>query len=256
MKNTKDGIVKPRAFGYGWVPDIPDSRDLMFKAIQPRKIKLPPVIDLRAGCSVVEDQGTLGSCTANALAGNLEYLDKQVDGAYSDISRLFVYYNERVLHGTVDSDSGASLRNGIKTLSKAGACSEKSWPYAVAKFADKPPVKCYSEARKHVIISYHRIIAMDEMLACLADGFPFVFGFAVYESLQTAAVAKNGKVPMPKKAEKMLGGHAVMAAGYNLKDKTFLVRNSWGPGWGLQGYCTMPFAYLETLADDFWTIRK
>ena len=194
MKNSRKSVINPRAFGYGWIPDIPDGRDLMFKAIQPKKLKLPPVIDLRAGCSLVEDQGQLGSCTANALAGNLEFLDKSSDGIYNDVSRLFIYYNERVIEGQVLSDSGAALRDGIKTLAKTGVCTETSWPYDIAKFADKPAAKCYAEAKTHTISSYHRIITQDERLACLADGFPFVFGFSVYESFESAAVAIRMKV--------------------------------------------------------------
>jgi C1A family cysteine protease len=197
-----------------------------------------------------------GNCTANALAGNLEFLDKQADGAYTDVSRLFIYFNERVLQGNTDADSGASLRNGIKTLVNNGACSESAWPYNIEKFADKPSERCYADGLEHRIVSYHRIMNIDEMLACLSEGFPFVFGFAVYESLQTPLVARTGKVPMPKKSERMLGGHAVMAVGYDQKEKRFLVRNSWGEGWGMGGYFTIPFAYLETLASDFWTIRK
>ncbi|MBF0386250.1 MAG: C1 family peptidase [Candidatus Omnitrophica bacterium] len=247
--------MKTKIYSLGWVPDIPDTRDLYYSAIRAR-VKLAPAVDLRAGCSVVEDQGSLGSCTAQALAGNLEFLDLLADGAYEDVSRLFIYYNERVLQGDTTVDSGASLRNGIKTLAKAGACAESLWPYKIEKFADKPAARCYTEAQNHRIVSYHRITTVEEMLACLSEGFPFVFGFAVYESLQTPQVAKTGKVPMPKKTERMLGGHAVLAVGYNQKDKRFLVRNSWGAKWGMSGYFTMPFAYLETLAADFWTIRK
>ncbi len=240
---------------YGWIPDIPDSRDFYYSAIRP-KVRVPVAVDLRAHCSAVEDQGQLGSCTANALAGNIEFLDKEADGAYTDASRLFIYYNERVLQGSVAADSGASLRNGIKTLAANGVCSEKAWPYAIEKFAAKPLARCYQEGLKHRIVSYHRIVTLADMLSCLSEGFPFVFGFSVYESLQAPQVAKTGKVPMPKKTERMLGGHAVLAVGYDQKDKRFLVRNSWGEAWGMKGYFTMPFAYLETLAADFWTIRK
>ena len=242
-------------YHYGWVPDIPDSRDLYYSAIRTR-LKTAPAVDLRASCSAVENQGRLGSCTANALAGNLEFLDNKADGVYMDVSRLFIYFNERALQGSEAEDSGASLRNGIKTLAKAGACSEKIWPYDIARFADKPSTRCYTEALGHRIVSYHRIVGLNEMLACLSEGFPFVFGFAVYESLQTPQVARTGKVPMPKKTERMLGGHAVMAVGYDQKKKQFIVRNSWGEAWGMKGYFTMPFAYLETLAADFWTVRK
>ena len=247
----------PKKCGYGWVPDIPDGRDFLYAGIKPRRLRLPSKVDLREFCSEVEDQGQLGSCTANALAGNIEFLDnKDGDGAYTDKSRLFIYYNERVIEHSVDSDAGAMLRDGIKTLNKEGVCSEKSWPYKIPKFADRPSLACYKEAKSHCIQSYHRITTLNDMLTCLTDGFPFVFGFAVYESFESKATAKTGIAPMPKKDEKMMGGHAVLAVGFDQKQKRFLARNSWGKAWGMEGYFTIPFEYLETLADDFWTIRK
>ena len=253
---------------FGWVPDRPDQRDYLYSAIRP-VVRLPKKVDLREFCSIVENQESLGSCTANALVGNLEYLDRKDDQSdfgsrlqglpksdYTDVSRLFIYYNERVLEGTVDYDSGASLRDGIKTLRKQGACWEKTWPYIIERFTRKPPEKCYKEAKKRRIESYHRINSLSEMLTCLTEGYPFVFGFTVYESFQSQRVALTGVANMPKKKEKVLGGHAVMAAGYNQSQKRFLVRNSWGSEWGKDGYFTMPYEYLETLSADFWTIRK
>lgn len=240
---------------YGWVPDVPDQRDYLYRAIKP-VIRVPKEADLRLYCSIVEDQGRLGSCTANALAGNLEFLDNKIDSLYSDVSRLFIYYNERALEGSVDYDAGASLRDGIKTLRKAGYCWEKTWPYLIERFTRKPSLECYTEAKSHCIQSYHRLMGLSDMLTCLAEGYPFVFGFSVYESFEARKVATTGVVNMPKKDERLLGGHAVMAAGFDQKKKRFLVRNSWGPKWGLEGYFTMPYEYLETLAQDFWTIRK
>ncbi|MCX5703447.1 MAG: C1 family peptidase [Candidatus Omnitrophica bacterium] len=240
---------------YGWLPDIPDQRDFFYSAIKP-KIRIPGRVDLRQYCSLVEQQGSLGSCTACALVGNLEFLDNRPDATYTDASRLFIYYNERLLRGNEDYDSGASLRDGIKTLRKTGYCWEKVWPYDIERFTQKPPRRCYNEASKHRIASYHRIHALPEMLACLAEGYPFVFGFAVYESFQSKRVERTGIVNMPKKNERVIGGHAVMATGYNQEERRFLVRNSWGLKWGEAGYFTMPFAYLETQAADFWTIRK
>ena len=240
---------------YGWVPDRPDQRDYLYSAIRPI-VRLPKKVDLREGCSKVEQQGRLGSCTAQALAGNLEFLDRKIDGEYADVSRLFIYYNERVLMDTVDYDSGASLRDGIKTLKNEGACAEKSWPYVVKKFDDKPPVKCYEEAKDHCIQSYHRIHTIAEMLTCLAEGYPFVFGFTVYESFDTPKVKKTGVVDIPGEDEVAISGHAVMAVGYDQVSRRFLVRNSWGTSWGMAGYFTMPFGYLERLAGDFWTVRK
>ena len=244
-----------RKRSYGWIPDVPDQRDYLYGSICPR-LKLPPAVDLRKDCSSIEDQEALGSCTANALAGNLEFLDKRKDLTYVDVSRLFIYYNERLLRGTVDSDSGAMLRDGIKTLAKDGACTEETWPYAIERFTQKPSVICYQQARKHRIVTYHRLQTINEMLACLADGYPFVFGFAVYESFEDAQTARTGIVRMPDQSEQLLGGHAVAAVGYDQKDRRFIVRNSWGTKWGQKGYCTMPFSYLESLAMDFWTIRK
>jgi C1A family cysteine protease len=242
---------------YGWLPDLPDHRDRLYASIAPKLGTLPPKIDLRAGCSPVEDQGQLGSCTANALVGALEFLEKKDGVAFTDLSRLFVYYNERAIEGTVNSDSGAFLRDGIKSLAKQGVCSEQSWPYKIASFKKKPPGACYTAARKHKILSYHRINSVDEMRTCLADGYPFVFGFTVYMSFLSKAVAQSGVLNMPGPNEQVDGGHAVMAAGYNDSRKRFLIRNSWNTDWGMKGYFTIPYAYLadRNLSDDFWTIR-
>lgn len=242
----------------GWVPDIPDFRDKMYGAVRPIPPTLPSLIDLRPQCPPVEDQGELGSCTANALVGALEFLEMKDKVRFMDLSRLFVYYNERVIEGSVNSDAGAMLRDGIKTLAKQGVCSETNWSYDIANFTKKPPKGCYQEAEKHQILSYARINTVDEMRATLAEGFPFVFGFAVYEGFQSAQVSKSGTVNMPERGEKQLGGHAVLAVGYDDATKRFTVRNSWGTGWGMKGYFTIPYAYLEdrNLSDDFWTIRR
>lgn len=240
---------------YGWIPDRPDRRDFLYSAIAPR-IRLPFRVDLKKGCSVVENQGGLGSCTANALAGNLEFLEKTRSRSYTDLSRLFIYYNERAIEGTVGYDSGAMLRDGIKALAKYGVCLEKTWPYDITLFTRKPLAACYKEGLKHRILSYHRLQNLPEMLNCLAEGFPFIFGFTVYESFESPQVSRTGVVSMPGTSERAIGGHAVMAVGYDQGQKRFIVRNSWGDGWGQSGYFTMPYAYLETLADDFWTIRQ
>jgi len=255
VARKKDKTVKHT---YGWVPDVPDQRDYLLSAIMRIPAKLPASADLRAVCSMVEDQGQLGSCTANALAGALEFLEKKDKVHFEDFSRLFIYYNERVIEHSVKSDSGAMLRDGIKTLAKQGVCSEEIWPYKISRFADKPGATCYRQASKHQITSYYRIHTLDEMRACLAEGFPFVFGFTVYESFESQKVARTGIVDMPKPGEKALGGHAVMAAGYDDKQQRFLVRNSWGKGWGMKGYFTMPYKYVadRNLSDDFWTIRR
>lgn len=242
---------------WGWKPDIPDQRDFPFKKLLKIARRLPSSIDLREGCSPVEDQGNLGSCTACASAGLVEFLDLK-NGITFDASRLFIYYNERVMEGTVDSDAGAYLRNAIKTLVNEGVCKESLWPYVVGNFRNKPFTSCYTEALNHQVLAYYRMGTLTEMKTCLASGLPFMFGFAVYESFLSDEVENTGKVPMPLRNERMLGGHAVMAVGYRDLDKRFIVRNSWGTGWGIGGYFTIPYAYLDSrkLAGDFWTITK
>jgi C1A family cysteine protease len=163
-----------------------------------------------------------------------------------------------VFEHSVKHDAGAVLRDGIKTLAKQGVCPEKLWPYAIKQFAKKPTPACYAQAKQHTISSYQRLATTAEMRACLAAGFPFVFGFTVYESFESATVARTGAVNLPIKGESAIGGHAVCAVGYDDKVKRFIVRNSWGVDWGKQGYFTMPYAYLadRNLSDDFWTMRK
>ena len=243
---------------YGWLPDLPDHRDKLYAAIAAPPRKLPAAVDLRAACSPVENQGALGSCTANALVGNLEFLERKASRPPMDLSRLFLYYNERALEGTIREDSGAFLRDGIKTLVKQGVCTEKKWPYTISKFNLKPPSGCYHEALNHQVLSYHRILTLQEMQGCLAEGYPFVFGFTVYESFESEQVSKTGQVNLPRPGERSLGGHAVLAVGFNESRRRFLIRNSWGTDWGMEGYCTMPYEYLAdgNFADDFWTIRS
>jgi C1A family cysteine protease len=177
---------------------------------------------------------------------------------FLDLSRLFVYYNERVMEGTVRQDAGASIRDGVKTLVKLGVCTEPLWPYNIARFRSKPPVKCFKDGLTRKVTSYSRINTLADMRNCLAALFPFVFGFSVYDSFESDAVASTGIVNLPGKGEKLLGGHAVLCVGYDDTTQRFLVRNSWGSGWGQGGYFTIPYAYLtdRNLSDDFWTIRK
>ena len=244
---------------YGWIPDIPDQRDYLYAAPPAFLRALPPKVDLRKKCPPVYDQGQLGSCTANAIAGAVEFdqMKEQLPQVFLP-SRLFIYYNERVIEGTIDTDSGAMLRDGIKTVAKQGACPEPMWPYLINRFKTKPSTACYTEAAKHTAVSYQRLVqSLTQMQGCLASGYPFVFGFTVYESFETDAVARTGHVPMPESGEVVLGGHAVCAVGYDMAQRWFLCRNSWGIKWGMKGYFTIPFAYLtdSDLSADFWTIR-
>lgn len=244
---------------FGWIPDVPDQRDHVYAAPRDLLPKLPPKVDLRAQCPAVYDQGELGSCTANAIGGAIHF-DRMKQKLQPDFvpSRLFIYYNERVIEHSVDSDSGAQIRDGIKSVAKQGDCPEPEWPYDISAFRDKPTKKCYQDARKYKAVDYARVTrTLNQMKGCLASGYPFVYGFTVYESFESDAVAKTGEVSMPSPKEQVLGGHAVLAVGYDDASRRFIVRNSWGTSWGLQGYFTMPYAYLTDpdLADDFWTIR-
>ena len=183
---------------YGWVPDLPDQRDHLYAAPLMELKTIPSKIDLTSHCPAVYDQGQLGSCTANAIAAAIEFdLMKQKKHAFIP-SRLFIYYNERAIEHTVDSDSGAMIRDGIKSVAKKGDAPEPEWPYDISKFTLKPPAKVFQDAKKHKAVQYQRVAQnLTEMRGCLASGYPFVFGFTVYESFESQAVAHSGVVPMP-----------------------------------------------------------
>jgi C1A family cysteine protease len=244
---------------YGWIPDLPDHRDHFYAAPVELAGALPPATDLRPKCPPVYDQGQLGSCTANAIAAAIQFDQmKQKLAQVFMPSRLFIYYNERAIEHTIDSDSGAQIRDGIKSVGKQGDCPEPEWPYVIAKFKTRPPQQCYSDALKYKAVLYQRLTPiLGQLKGCLASGYPFVFGFTVYESFESAQVAKTGHASLPAAGERAIGGHAVMGVGYDDSKQWFIVRNSWGNKWGLNGYFTLPYAYVtdSNLADDFWTIR-
>ena len=240
------------------------------------------LVDLRDKCPDVYDQGNLGSCTANSLAFCYHYdelLNKESNKTVIDNedttkitvqltpnetsvfvpSRLFIYYNERNLEGTVNKDAGAEIHDGIKVMNTIGVCPETDWVYDISKFAVKPDEKCYTEAQNHKTILYNALDQnLDQLKVCLISGFPVAFGFVVYQSFESDYVKQTGQVPMPEPDEKVLGGHAVALVGFDDKNKEFIVRNSWGSNWGDRGYFYMPYDYVlsQELSSDFWTIKR
>lgn len=248
-------IEKSEFKKYGWVPSLPDFRDWLLSE-SGLSVQVPAAVDLRPLCSPVEDQGNLGSCTANALAGAVQFLEIKDKDKYMDLSRLFIYYNERAIEGTVKSDSGAMIRDGIKSLAKQGVCPESEWPYNISKFKTKPPIKCYTDALKDVILSYYKIITIIDMKTALAAGYPFVFGIPVYSSFESANATQTGIIPMPKKGESLLGGHAILCVGYDDSKQWFIFKNSWGSSWGAAGYGYLPYDYMTGMASDMWVISK
>lgn len=236
-----------------WIPDRVDTRDHLFASAP---ISTPEIVDLSPKCSAVEDQEALGSCTGQAIVGIIEYYENIKKNKYTDLSRLFVYYNERVMIGTINEDSGANIRDGIKSIADLGVCVESLCKYDITKFTKKPTNTAYKRALSRKISSYRRLSTIDDMINCIASGSPFVFGFTVYQSFETRAVASTGVMTMPATNDPILGGHAVTAVGYDKTKRLVKVRNSWGTGWGDKGYFYMPFDYISNpeLASDFWTI--
>ena len=212
-------------------------------------------VDLRRFLPTVYDQGELGSCTANALAGAVQF-----DLPKLDPSRLFIYYNERVLENDIPDDAGASLSDGVKTLTHYGVCPETDWPYDISKFATKPPPIAYTHASlHHAHKAFNVNNDLHSMKSCLCSGFPFVVGISIYSSFEDEEVAKTGVVQMPDQTtEECLGGHAVLVVGYDDQTQRFSVRNSWGTSWGNDGYFTLPYAYLldSSLSSDLWVIQS
>ncbi|WP_306548292.1 C1 family peptidase [Desulfobulbus sp.] len=285
----------------GWLPDYPDFRDYTVKhdeVASSRKAlgqkdsvkamlaktgvtkstgaTLPAAVDLRPWCSPIENQGSLGSCTANAGVGIVEYFERRAFGKHIDASRLFLYKTTRNMMKAT-GDTGAFLRSTMGALALFGVPPEEYWQYVVADFDKEPSAFCYAFAQNYQAISYYRLdppgVARDALLnqikTYLSAGLPSMFGFTVYSSY-TQASANAGKIPFPTSGEKIVGGHAVVAVGfddsikikntaYNAKETTgaLLIRNSWGTGWGSGGYGWLPFEYvLKGLAVDWWSLLK
>jgi C1A family cysteine protease len=174
-----------------------------------------------------------------------------------DLSRLFLYYNSRALEGTTSVDAGAFIRDAIKSAANTGVCLESYWMYKPELFAESPPLDAYEEALNHQAIIYAAVEPNSQaVMLALADGFPVVFGFTVYDGFYRPEVSEHGILSMPTASERVVGGHACLIVGYDRAAQRFIVRNSWGEAFGDQGYFSIPFSYVESLASDFWVIKK
>ena len=234
---------------------------------------IPPSANLKDYCPPVVNQLDIGSCTGNAGAGMNDFnqlhqlrnhmstnVGKQMydTKSFAPSSRLQLYYDERVIEGDPQEDGGAQVRDAVTVLCNTGICKETTWPYNEQLTFTKPSTQAYAEAALHKSSVYMELETLNDMKHCIASGFPFIFGFMVYESFESDAVATTGNMPMPAPSEECMGGHCVMAVGYDDKTQMFLVRNSWGTDWGLAGYFHMPYSFISNpnYASDFWTVRK
>lgn len=251
--------------GYGWIPDLPDTRDKLAKFDDQAlgSAASTPSVDLSGDPSMppIWNQRRLGSCTAQSVCGAFVFAKAKLNPTdpMFDPSHLFVYYWERVMIGTVDTDSGAMIRDGFKVINKIGVAPNDDWPYVVETFEGPPPEGSVQHALEAQSLLYQRLHKdLVTLKAALVLGYPFSFGFSVYESMLSDEVAETGVVPMPDRDEEVLGGHAVLGVGYDDSSERFLVRNSWGEEWGLPdnpGYCTMPYEFVTgPSASDMWMV--
>jgi C1A family cysteine protease len=256
---------------YGWRPDLPDHRDRIYNLERKvyRSEELQPKCSLRSQMPEVYNQGQLGSCTGNGIAAVLEHTETKDGQAAETPSRLFIYYGERVIEGTVNEDSGGQIRDGIKVVASEGAPPEQLWPYEIEKFKEKPSDEAFAAAKQHEAIQYLKVLpgtAGSPVRSPIQEGLPIVFGFtvpAVFESSTWDPATQL--LPLPAAGEKTLGGHCVVIVGWDFSLErfpvnVFEVRNSWGAEWGDQGYFWMDARWIyeptRGLSSDFWVIQK
>jgi C1A family cysteine protease len=256
--------------GMGWKPDIPDHRDRYFH-LDERVLMaeaLPVKLSLRQEMPPVYDQGQLGSCTANGIAAVLEHAAMREKEAEVTPSRLFIYYGERELEGTIDEDAGAEIRDGIKVVASKGAPPESDWPYDIGRFTEKPPPQAYSDALEHEAIEYKRVEPLGRgapIRTALSMHLPIVAGFPVPEKFEDGTWnPATQALPVPSSGEGFIGGHCVVATGFDYTRQRFPVnviewRNSWSDGWGDHGYFYTDAAWLapgHSLFSDLWVIQR
>lgn len=235
------------------VKDRIDTRDYIYRA---PTSGIKASVDLRSLCTPVEDQGPLGSCTGHAVSSAMEILLKR-QRREMELSRLFIYYHARLLINTVNWDSGAYLRDAVKSVNKWGASNEKLWQYNIREYKTRPSTIAYEDARSRRATEYRRCAGAGDIRAALSEGHPVVIGFLVYSSFMSADTVRRGTMIYPNvRRETMLGGHAVCLVGYDNGRQTFIAKNSWGSNWGDRGYFYMPYKVLEDprMSMDFWAI--
>jgi C1A family cysteine protease len=244
-------------------PDARDHVHVHALAPPPHGAELPKKVDLRAEMPGVLDQGSLGSCASNAASNCLRHLMRKERAAREfQPSRLYLYWNTRVNveRSPAGEDTGVCIRDVCKAVQRYHACDEAVWPYVIDRFGDAPPLAAYKDADLHRELRYASVPqSLPALRRTLAGGFPVVVGIQVYDSFESAAVARTGDVPLPdRSAEQCLGGHAVLVVGYDDARAEFLVMNSWGADWGQGGYFTLPYAYLldPALGSDFWVFSR
>ena len=249
---TTNTAPKPIIPKLTWRADKPDRRDYVYSATA----STSKLVDLRPYCSPVEDQGNLGSCTGHAVSSAMEVILKR-QNRLTEISRLFIYYQARLIEGTVQYDNGAYIRDCIKATNKIGASAERLWQYDIRKYRTNPTPLAYSDASKRKVVSYERCADFTAVKTALSNNNPVVVGFLVYSSFMTKTVAKTGVMPYPNtRSERVLGGHAVCLVGYDDTKQRFIAKNSWGTGWGDRGYFYMPYDVIKntSMSADFWVI--
>lgn len=260
--DTCENMIMLSKINFNYTFDEKDSRDKLFKNVLKGPIDpkyLPASVDLRKDVGKPLNQLNLGSCTSNSVAYGLRYCVKKLSFKEFNPSRLFIYYNGRVISNfSVKEDTGLSIRNGYKSVAKNLCCNEKIWPYVVKDFSKKPVEEAYKEAKKFKNFQYLRLASdILHLKKCLKDGYPISFGMSLFKSFVSREVSKTGIVPLPKKNEEEIGGHAMIIIGYSDDKKSFQVMNSWGEKWGDSGMCWIPYEYImnEKYTSDFWSPR-
>jgi len=232
-------------------PSVLDERDYIYQSDSTEVLK--ESVDLREWDTIIESQDSLGSCAANAITNAYELcVNRMYPEYFIHLSRLFVYYNTRAEYGIIEKDDGMFLRDGMKSLSKFGICSEELWPYDIEKFTEQPTIECYNDAKKRKIIKYQKLESIYYITQVLNNNKPVVFGMEIYDSFMNLN-ERISTVNFPSRKEKSLGGHAMCMVGYNLEKRLFLAKNSFGTNWGDNGYCWIPFDYIRQEGYDIWT---